>query len=78
MDWLPKEKWADINPLFVGFGRSICKLTPKCYECPISKYCPMKDKTSKPPEKALKKRPKTTKSKKIEYEEEVVDENEPN
>ncbi len=36
----PKEYLKDINHLFVYHGRNICtSRNPKCYECPISKYC---------------------------------------
>ncbi|TKY48340.1 Endonuclease III-like 2 [Spatholobus suberectus] len=32
--WLPKEEWVPINPLLVGFGRTICTpLRPHCGEC---------------------------------------------
>ncbi|KAK7335833.1 hypothetical protein VNO80_27904 [Phaseolus coccineus] len=39
--WLPKEEWVPINPLLVGFGRSICTpLRPHCGECLVSSFCP--------------------------------------
>ncbi|XP_052727105.1 endonuclease III homolog 1, chloroplastic-like isoform X2 [Vigna angularis] len=39
--WLPKEEWVPINPLLVGFGRSICTpLRPHCGECSVSSFCP--------------------------------------
>ncbi len=35
--WLPKELWADINPLLVGFGQSIClPRGSKCNLCTLS------------------------------------------
>ena len=42
-DWLPREKWHEINHLLVGFGQTIC--TPvgrKCEECTLSQraLCP--------------------------------------
>lgn len=37
---LPKIYWQDFNAIFVQFGRDICQpVSPKCSECPISKYC---------------------------------------
>ncbi len=40
MKILPKEYWADINSIFVQFGRDICQpVSPKCSICPINKYC---------------------------------------
>ncbi|KAI8872711.1 DNA glycosylase [Ramicandelaber brevisporus] len=39
--WLPKNKWAAINPLFVGFGQLLCEArAPKCGECPVADRCP--------------------------------------
>ncbi|KAK7261606.1 hypothetical protein RIF29_27921 [Crotalaria pallida] len=39
--WLPREEWAPINPLLVGFGRTTCTpLRPHCGECAISRFCP--------------------------------------
>ncbi|QCE09127.1 endonuclease III [Vigna unguiculata] len=39
--WLPREEWVPINPLLVGFGRSICTpLRPHCGECSVSSFCP--------------------------------------
>lgn len=32
-DWLPKRYWADINPLLVGFGQTVC--VPKANNCDI-------------------------------------------
>jgi endonuclease-3 len=37
---LPKIYWADVNAIFVQFGRDICQpVSPKCSTCPINKYC---------------------------------------
>ena len=37
---LPKEKWSEINTLFVTFGQNICKPTrPDCSKCCLTKYC---------------------------------------
>ncbi|KAJ3127897.1 DNA N-glycosylase and apurinic/apyrimidinic (AP) lyase [Irineochytrium annulatum] len=38
--WLPKEKWAEINPMLVGFGQTVCAATPKCDGCPVASLCP--------------------------------------
>lgn len=32
-DWLPKKYWADINPLLVGFGQTVC--VPKYGNCDV-------------------------------------------
>lgn len=38
---LSKKYWRDFNAIFVQFGKTICvPISPKCSECPISKYCP--------------------------------------
>ncbi|MBP6857114.1 endonuclease III [Candidatus Pacearchaeota archaeon] len=40
MKILPKIYWADVNAIFVQFGRDICQpVSPKCSTCPINKYC---------------------------------------
>ncbi len=37
---LPKEKWSEINTIFVTLGQNICKPTkPDCSKCGITKYC---------------------------------------
>ena len=39
--WLPREKWGEINWLFVGFGQQIClPVRPKCGECLNKDLCP--------------------------------------
>ncbi|XP_043482093.1 endonuclease III-like protein 1 [Leptopilina heterotoma] len=39
--WLPKELWADVNHLLVGFGQTICTpQRPKCTECLNKDICP--------------------------------------
>lgn len=36
-DWLPREVWADINPLLVGFGQSVCAIKANhCDVCTLS------------------------------------------
>ncbi|KAJ3247964.1 hypothetical protein HDU77_008393 [Chytriomyces hyalinus] len=42
--WLPVKYWAEINPLFVGFGQVHCTADhPLCHKCPVSDMCPKKD-----------------------------------
>lgn len=37
---LPKKYWQDFNDLIVTFGQNICRpIGPKCWECPVNKYC---------------------------------------
>ena len=37
---LPKNKWSEINTIFVTLGQNICKPTkPDCINCNICKYC---------------------------------------
>ncbi len=38
---LPEKYWREFNAIFVQFGKDICQpISPKCSQCPISKYCP--------------------------------------
>lgn len=38
---LPKEKWADVNEMLVGFGQMKCKpVNPQCKDCDIKYLCP--------------------------------------
>ncbi len=38
MKIFPRKLWKKINPVFIAFGKSICKPTkPLCNECPLSK-----------------------------------------
>ena len=40
-NWLPREHWAELNPLLVGFGQTICRpVAPKCEECLANLLCP--------------------------------------
>ncbi|PFH32486.1 endonuclease III family 1 protein [Besnoitia besnoiti] len=40
--FLPRELWAEINLLFVGFGQQICRpVKPLCHECKASQWCPV-------------------------------------
>ncbi|MEM5882997.1 MAG: endonuclease III [Candidatus Aenigmatarchaeota archaeon] len=36
---VPKKYRLIINNLFVEFGKEICRAKPKCYVCPIIKFC---------------------------------------
>lgn len=41
--WLPRELWAEINPLLVGFGQTWCppRSSPKaCQKCHLQTLCP--------------------------------------
>ena len=40
MQLLPREKWLDVNEVFVKHGQQIClPIRPKCAECPVRNYC---------------------------------------
>lgn len=46
---LPKSHWLDVNRVMVQFGRDICvPITPKCWMCPVRRYCGFGKKTRKP------------------------------
>jgi endonuclease-3 len=52
---VPKCLWTRINRTFVQFGRDVCTPgTPKCWKCPVAKWCPFQPKT--PPPKVKGKR----------------------
>ncbi|XP_043070623.1 endonuclease III-like protein 1 [Drosophila grimshawi] len=39
--WLPRQLWAEVNHLFVGFGQTVCTpLRPNCSECLNRDICP--------------------------------------
>jgi len=45
---IPQKYWLIVNELFVVHGQTICiKRKPKCYECPIVKYCKYEKKNLK-------------------------------
>ena len=51
-DWLPQDKWTEINWLLVGFGQQIClPLHPKCGECLNRNLCPTGQKWAPSPKK---------------------------
>lgn len=46
---VPKTQWNNINRSMVRFGRDICVAgTPKCWRCPVAKWCAYTPKTPKP------------------------------
>lgn len=46
---LPKEEWHKINELMVKHGQAICRTrNPKCWLCPIERYCQYSEKRLKP------------------------------
>ena len=48
-DWLPKDRWEEINEMLVGFGQTICKpVKPLCYKCKINEFCTYTPKTKDP------------------------------
>lgn len=55
-DWLPRECWADINPLLVGFGQSVCAI--KANNCDV---CTLSEGLCKAANKKLAKTPLTEK-----------------
>lgn len=36
---IPRKYWLEVNDLFVQHGQTICKFKPRCYECPLMRYC---------------------------------------
>jgi endonuclease-3 len=39
--WLPRDLWAPINPLLVGFGQLLClPRNPNCFDCDVKSLCP--------------------------------------
>ena len=40
-DWLPREKWLEVNWLLVGFGQQTClPINPRCEVCLNKDLCP--------------------------------------
>jgi endonuclease-3 len=38
---IPREKWMEINSLFVMWGQNICvPVSPRCSVCPLAPFCP--------------------------------------
>jgi len=46
---VPEKLWGDVNRTMVRFGREICVggKKPKCWLCPVAKWCAYKQKTEK-------------------------------
>lgn len=37
---VPKERWSDVNKLFVDHGQRVCvPINPKCYQCVVREFC---------------------------------------
>ncbi|MBD3354395.1 hypothetical protein GF361_00240 [Candidatus Woesearchaeota archaeon] len=48
MEKIPKKYWLIVNEVLVVHGREICfKRNPRCFECPIVKYCEYDEKNLK-------------------------------
>ncbi len=49
---VPERLWIDINHTMVQFGRDICTggKKPKCWMCPVAKWCAYPNKTERPKE----------------------------
>lgn len=46
---LPRNLWAHVNRTMIRFGREICVGgKPKCWMCPVRRWCAYPNKTSKP------------------------------
>lgn len=46
---LPEKHWLDVNRVMVQFGRDVCVPgKPKCWVCPVAKWCAYPRKTSAP------------------------------
>ncbi|MCR4278375.1 MAG: endonuclease III [bacterium] len=50
MALVPKKEWMEINRVFVQFGRDVCVggKKPKCWKCPVAKWCPYESKIGEP------------------------------
>lgn len=46
---VPKRFWLDLNRVMVQFGRTVCvPRKPKCFECPVRKWCQFPHKNLEP------------------------------
>ncbi len=46
---LPRRHWLDVNRVMVQFGRDVCVPgKPKCWMCPVARWCAYPGKTPKP------------------------------
>ena len=49
---LPRRYWIDVNRVMVQFGRDVCiPGVPKCWMCPVARWCAFPRKTIAPKEK---------------------------
>ncbi|MCR4312366.1 MAG: endonuclease III [Candidatus Uhrbacteria bacterium] len=50
---VPKSLWADLNHVFVPFGRAVCTLgKPRCWSCPLVDVCAFANKNLERPPNA--------------------------
>ena len=53
---LPLGHWMDVNRVMVQFGRDICiPGRPKCWKCPVARWCGFPTKTPKPESERVRK-----------------------
>jgi endonuclease-3 len=49
MRLIPKDLWLHVNRVLVQFGRTTCQpRRPKCYACPVARWCAYPKKTPRP------------------------------
>lgn len=49
MRLIPKDLWLHVNRVFVQFGRNVCLPgRPRCWKCPVARFCAFPNKTPKP------------------------------
>lgn len=49
MRLIPEDLWLDVNRVFVQFGRNVCiPGRPRCWKCPVARWCAFPNKTPKP------------------------------
>ena len=49
MRLVPEDLWLHVNRVFVQFGRTTCLPgRPRCYACPVARFCAYPHKTPKP------------------------------
>ena len=58
LNLVPKSLWIDVNRSMVQFGREVCVsgFAPRCWKCPVAKWCPYTPKTKALVRKGLEKR----------------------
>ena len=45
---LPQKYWNDVNRTMIRFGRDICTAKPRCWTCPVKRWCRYSNKAQKP------------------------------